>query len=530
MSIASELLRKGKMRDVWHKYCGWLDLSLKEFVEIQTHLLLEQLGLLSQCELGAKLLRGVVPKSVDEFRERVPLTTYADYPELLDKREGVLPEPPLVWQHTTGRSGEYPYKWMPVTDKMFRESAIYCLATYIIASCQRKYDFSLEEHDKFLYTLAPPPYATGTIARALADEFPLDFLPPLDEAENMSFQERTAEGFSLALEQGLDLIGGLNSILIAVAERFSQSSSVTELLPMLAKPRKLLRSAKGFLKSKAANRMMLPRDLWNVKGIVAAGPDSPIYKERMKTLWGRYALDVYGATEPIMVAMQTWDYDAMTFIPSLNFLEFLPEEEANKTTTKKAPMRTLLLNEVTPGERYEMVITSFHGGPLVRYRMGDMVEITAMHNENLNIDIPQMVFYSRCDGLIDIAGFTRLTEKTIWQAIEGSGVGYVDWTARKEVKKKPILRLYLQLKEDEGRSIQEVTAAIHDVLKELHTDYADLETMLETVPLEITFVPTGSFQSYTLKQQAAGADLAHLKVPHVNASDEVIDTLMSISP
>jgi len=68
------------------------------------------------------------------------------------------------------------------------------------------------------------------------------------------------------------------------------------------------------------------------------------------------------------------------------------------------------------------------------------------------------------------------------------------------------------------------------MLKELHTDYADLETMLKTVPLEITFVPTGSFQSYTLKQQAAGADLAHLKVPHVNASDEVIDTLLSISP
>ena len=50
----------------------------------------EQIRLLSRSALGKKLLHGPRPETVEEFRRRVPLTTYADYcPELLEKREDV---------------------------------------------------------------------------------------------------------------------------------------------------------------------------------------------------------------------------------------------------------------------------------------------------------------------------------------------------------------------------------------------------------------------------------------------------------
>ena len=40
-----------------------------------------------------------------------------------------------------------------------------------------------------LYGLAPLPYATGLMPRALCDEITVEFLPPVEEAEKLSFSE-----------------------------------------------------------------------------------------------------------------------------------------------------------------------------------------------------------------------------------------------------------------------------------------------------------------------------------------------------
>ena len=149
----------------------------------------------------------------------------------------------------------------------------------------------------------------------------------------------------------------------------------------------------------------------------------------------------------VIIAMQTWDYEGMTFVPHFNFLEFMPEREWREWLADPTYQPSLLLlDEVQPGEPYAIVITNFRGGAFVRYFIGDVIKISSMRNEKLNIDIPQMVFDSRIDGIIDIAGFTRLTEKTVWQAIENSGLAYQDWSVRKEAGEKPVLHLYIEPK------------------------------------------------------------------------------------
>ena len=214
------------------------------------------------------------------------------------------------------------------------------------------------------------------------------------------------------------------------------------------------------VKSKLAGRPMLPRDLWSIKGIMCGGLDSWVYRDKIKELWGRYPLDVYASTEGGIMATQTWDYDGMTFIPNLNFLEFIPEEEQFKWQLDHSyQLKTLLLDEVKAGENYEIVITNFHGGAMVRYRMGDMVKITSLRNEKLGIEIPQMVFERRADGLIDFV-FIRLTEKTIWQAIERTGIAYEDWIAYKEPG-EPVLRLFIELKDGCQASGDDISKAIY---------------------------------------------------------------------
>ena len=86
MSTAVELLRQGRTRELWRKYCGFVDLSIEEFMHIQRRLLLEQLKLLAEMPLGRKIMGGKMPDSVEEFRRTIPLTSYMDYtPYLLEK-------------------------------------------------------------------------------------------------------------------------------------------------------------------------------------------------------------------------------------------------------------------------------------------------------------------------------------------------------------------------------------------------------------------------------------------------------------
>ena len=75
----------------------------------------------------------------------------------------------------------------------------------------------------------------------------------------------------------------------------------------------------------------------------------------------------------------------------------------------------------------------------------------------------------------------------------------------------------------------EVARRVHDELKDLSPFYADLERLIEVYPLRATLLLPGTFHRLTQERQAAGADLAHLKPPHMNASDTVIADLLRLS-
>ena len=529
MSKVADLFAQGKYDEVWQRCCGFLDLSIADFMRIQKRLLLEQIGLLKRCELGKYVMDGANPETVEEFRDSVPLTTYADYaPYLLQRRADVLPKKPLLWQYTSGKSGEYAYLWAPVTARAFDEIEPLVFAVIILAAATKRGEVNFHKNDRLLYSMAPPPYATGTIMRALPHEL-VRVLPPVAEAERMPFEERVKKGFEMALAEGLDIAVCMSSIAVAIGQRFSRQGHATaDLKSWLKKdPQTIARLARGMLKAKLNRRPLMPKDLWKLKGLVTFGIDGDIFREKIKDMWGCYPLDFHGCTEAPIIAMQTWDHQGMTFVPHLNFFEFIPEKDAlrlREDITFKP--RTFLMNELVPGN-YELEITSLHGGPFMRYRLGHLVKILSRRNDNLNIDIPHMSFIARIDDQIDIAGFTRLSEKIIWRALENSGLEYVDWVARKEVHEKPLLHLYVEMKgEDRKIPINRIAELIHEELKLLDTPYAELESFTGLRPLMITLLPEGAFQTYELRQKAAGADLAHRKSPHINPSDEVVEYLI----
>ncbi len=534
MTRPLDLLRSGRKQELWQMCCGFLNLSLEQFMAIQKRLLLEQIELLNNSELGRRMMHGAMPETVEEFREQVPLTTYADYlPELVEKREDVLPTKPAIWVHTVGRIGEYNFKWVPLSERFLYEFERVAGGIGLLASCNPQGDFLVKEHLKTLATMAGPDYGSGIVAYLMQQALGFDLLP--DNTAEMTFQERVEAGFKEALSQGVDAFGGLPSVLAYVGEMLKQGKISINTRFLLSHPRASACFLKGLIKSKLARRPLLPKDLWSVKVIVGGGADSAIFREKVEELWGRQPLEIYGATEGGVYATQTWDHKGMTFIPNLNFFEFIPEREWFKWQLDHSYQpKTILLDEVKTGEKYEMVLTNFHGGIMTRYRIGDIIEITSLRNEQLNIDIPQMVFHSRADDLIDIAGLGRLTERVIGEAIENTGIPYVDWVARKEIiDNKPVLHLYPELGAGYIASGESVATAIREQLKRLDRKYrsnfyrliGDMETVLDLKPVEVTLLPQGAFSSYIARRQSEGAVLESLKPSHVNPSDEVLSLL-----
>jgi len=535
MTRPVDLLHEGRKEELWQMCCGFLNLSLEQFMAIQKRLLLEEIELLKNCELGRRVMCGAMPETVEEFREQVPLTTYPDYlPELVEKREDVLPTRPTIWAHTIGRGGEYNIKLVPYSARSLYEMERMAGGIGLISSCNPQGDFPMMQNMITLSTLGSQYYGTGVIGFMIQRALGFDFLP--SNADGSSLQDRAKAGFKEALYRGLDGCGGLSSIMVYVGEIFRQEKINVDNSFLLSHPKASARLIKGLIKSKLARRPMLPKDLWSLKAIVGGGTDGALFRESIEELWGRHPLEVYGGTEGGIYATQTWDYEGMTFIPNLNFFEFIPEREWFKWQLDHSYQpKTVLLDQVKAGEKYEIVITNFHGGIMTRYRPGDMIRITSLRNEKLGIDIPQMVFEKRADDLVIIFGVGYLTEELIGKAIKNTSIPYVDWTARKEVvSNKPTLNIYIELKENYIASEQSIAAAVYNELEKLdiiyHFNlykyaYGNATKFLGLRPIIVTFLPQGAFSGYIAQRRSEGAAAGSLRPPHINPSDEMLSLL-----
>ena len=507
---------------------GFFNLSIEHFMQTQEALLLQQLQRIARCPLGRRLIGKNIPASVDEFHNSVPLTTYADYsPDLEQGNEDSLPEKPYVWVHTSGASASF--KRVPYTLEFYNKQLDILMAVFVVACSKDKGQSSLVKGDRVLFNVAPSPYLSGILASGASERFNLTPIIPPDLHDNMDFKEKVAKGFEVSLQSGVDILIAMTSVLVKMGNNPSKNFEKSRLLKYLPYPIILYRFARAWFQSRREKRGILPKDLWPVKALIGWGIDTNIYRELVYEYWGMYPYEFHACSEAGIMAMQNWNKKGMTFIPDSNFFEFIPEAEWLKSKKNHYYQpRTVLLSEVKPGERYELVITSFYGMPFVRYRLGHLIRITSLHDEEAQIYLPQMVFEARADDLIDIAGFTRINEKTVAQAIANAGLNYEEWSIRKEVKQgKPTLRLYIEL--DGGRKPVEIASIVHRELKKADRFYSDLDSMMDIHPLEVTLLRPGTFADYYREKTEAGSELSQRKPPRINAPDDAISELVRIS-
>lgn len=515
--------------EIWQEYCGFLDLSLDEYMAIQNRLLMEQVELLAKCPLGQRFFKGGTPKTVDEFREKVPLTTYEDYADiLLLKRADMLPAPPVVWLKTTWESGSKPEKWAPYCESMLDIYKSNITAAMLLSTSEEKYKFHVKSGYRVLYGLAPVPYATGLFPDLIDSEITMKFLPPLKQARSMPFGEQSKLGFLLGLQGGIDMFFGLSSVIHRISQEFdlSFSGGGSDKLNLSAfKPSMLYKILKAKYESKRDGVPVKPKDLFDLKGFVCVGTDTELFKDDLENAWGRKPLEVMGGTEPSCIATETWSKDGLTFFPNAGFYEFIPEEEMLKNLyNPEYTPRTYLMNELTANRNYELVITVLKGGSFVRYRPGDVYRCVRICNQKDGIDFPQFQYVDRVPTVIDIAGFTRITESSIKRVFEMAGLDITDWFALKKYddNKRSYMQMYIEIPDSKAGSViscSEVLAAHLSVyFKHFDSDYADLKHMLGIDPLSVSVLPKGTLAEF---RRILGRDIRRIN-PSRQDEEEIL--------
>lgn len=501
-----EKLRSKNHEGLWQEYCGFLDLDLEAFMHIQYRLMEEQIAQWSASPLGRSILKGKTPRTLREFREQLPLTTYGDYAEiLLQKKEEMLPDKPILWIETTWEGGKHPVKVAPYTKAMLDTYRTNAMAVFMLSTGDRRGEFNIRPGDHLLYGLAPLPYATGLLPLLLDAEVRLEFLPPVKEAEGMTFGQRNRLGFEMGTKKGIELFFGLSSVAHYIGESFSVSNSgTTTKRNLLAySPRMVLRYVKAKLRCRRTGAKLKPKDLFRLKGFVCAGVDSRFYKDALEDLWGRRPLEISAGTEPTCIGTENWDKNGLYFFPDACFYEFIPEEEMLKNLENPQHQpKTYLMDEVLEGKNYEIVLTVLKGGAFARYRVGDVYRCLSSGRNPDNVQLPRFAFLDRVPGIIDIAGFTRITEHTIQDVIGLSGLKIHEWIAAKEYtpENRPYLHLYVELTEEAHLSSGVSASILSDHLsiyfKYADSDYQDLKRLLGMDPLKVTILTTGTFGTY----------------------------------
>ncbi len=488
-------------KELWNDYCGYLDMSIGEYMYVQKRLMEEQISLWRNSMLGKSIGGESIPETVEEFRKKIPLTSYEDYADVLFTRNPeLLPAEPIIWIETTWEGGLKPIKIAPYTREMLDMYKHNIFAIAMLLSGKEKGDFKIKPGHRFLYGGAPLPYETGLVPSLMNEDMRFEWLPDSDEYADISFNERIKKGFKMAFDGGIDYFFAMGSVANYITENFHKQlegggGGHTKISPVIA-----LRYLKAKLVCKKEGRNIRPGDLFKITGFACTGTDGKCYRDNLAKAWGITPIEIAAGTESTCVGCDTWEQRGMVLFPDSCFYEFIPESEMliSLENPDYKPM-TCLMDEVKTGGLYEIVLSVLHGGAFMRYRIGDVYRCT---EESQDGSLPRFTYVDRIPTVIDIAGFTRITEKSITEVIKISKLGIGEWIACKEFaeSKSPFLHMYLELtpeaQSDSSMTKQVLNEHLSVYFRHFDSDYKDLKKLLNIEPLQLTILPYGTIASY----------------------------------
>lgn len=370
-------------------------------------------------------------KTIDQFRERIPIQSYSSYQPLIERMANgetniLVSDRLLYFNLTSGSTGRQ--KLVPVTKRSRRaiSRANWTAMGFAIDAARQK-GIPL---GKILFTSSAKPLgqtgagiAYGPVSTSdlrLSSVLTRQFFPYPWEALQIS--DSLARHYVCLLfalrNPDLRIIGATFPVLAlqlaSYLEQYADSlihdlenGEIADWLTLEPSLRTRLTHQWSAAPQRAAQLRQIFRAEGRLTPILAwpnlsfmstaRGGTSNFYLERFPEFFGDVPVfgGVYAASETTFGI--SWAFNTDSVIPAIatNFLEFIPEDQ-----WEVAQPQTRLLSEVRVGDRYRIVMTNYSG--FYRYDIGDIVKIDGFFEKT-----PLMIFQHRQGGVI-----SSTTEKT----------------------------------------------------------------------------------------------------------------------
>ncbi|XP_038058279.1 GH3 domain-containing protein-like isoform X2 [Patiria miniata] len=239
----------------------------------------------------------------------------------------------------------------------------------------------------------------------------------------------------------------------------------------------------------------------------------------------------YGCTEGLVCYNLWMDGRPPQYVlsPSTNLTEFIPED-----LSEEANPKTLFLDEIEVGKRYEIVITTVSG--FYRYRMGDVVEVVGFHD---NCPVIQVKY--RTGELLNLRS-EKIDKLVVNNAIQESltswqGATLVEWTCAESplmygdaehVDFDMLYLLFIELESVDGFRLSEEQKSLFDQsLRKQHEFYDHYRQVGTICEARVMIVRPGSFkklQDFIIATSTASYNL--FKMPKKLRTKATLDLMM----
>ncbi|MEG1752726.1 MAG: GH3 auxin-responsive promoter family protein [Christensenella sp.] len=226
-------------------------------------------------------------------------------------------------------------------------------------------------------------------------------------------------------------------------------------------------------------------------GAIGGGGFS-VYTDKIRQYLGDVPIyfSVYGASEGLMAAPNTLDSDEMLLIPGNIFFEFIPITD-DESSEEAAP---LTLDQLEVGNVYEIVLTNLSG--FVRYRIQDAIRVTGFYKK-----CPLIKFVYRLSQSINLAGEKTNDEALGWavkETAKACGFEPVEYSAYADTDTFPAKYVIFIEGEQfkQGKDRQKIRDVMEEKMAIANPSYGKKVAEKILAPLKIHLLQSESFALY----------------------------------
>lgn len=256
--------------------------------------------------------------------------------------------------------------------------------------------------------------------------------------------------------------------------------------------------------------------IWSVSG---AGFKMYLEKVRKYTLNLPVYCGTYAATEGLIGVEFGLNKATYVAAPKSVYYEFIHEDDWDSNN-----ISTYSLEELTVGEKYEVVITNSAG--FYRYRLGDVVKVVGYCGKT-----PELEFLYRKNQLISINA-EKTSEQAVHQAITETfkhrDLELVDYTVMADIDSSPGRYVFFaEVNNIEELDKNEAEKILDSKLGIANPRYEQFRKSMKIGNVSLQLVKPGTFASLKVLLVSKGASRNQVKIPRVVKRDDLVRFLKS---